>query len=188
MEGQVHATKGTLFCPALSIISHCYMKFILHYCKYRVIHGRKSVDPGLKSALIAQKLKLEAYYHCEDMEFEMKKEDSTVDTIVRPTFLCHDMNELKELIAQERDINLDDCLLKFSIDKGNEKLKCGLNIIEKVSPNTELTKKRARYEEGIAPCLHKSSSANMMQILAMVPSIQESYYNLKIILDNLPGI
>ena len=39
---------------------------------------------------------------------------------------------------------------------------------------------RMKYEDGIAPRAHKSSSASMMQILGMVPDIQESYDNLEI--------
>ena len=141
----------------------------------------------MQAALTEQKLWLEDFYHDEDMEFVHKNEDDTSEVIVRPAFLCHDVPELVNHITHERNVDPQDCLLKFSIDKGHDKLKFGLNIIEKESPDIEPTK-RARYCDGIAPHLHQSTSANRMIILAMVPSIQESYNNLKSILDSLPGI
>ena len=153
---------------------------------YRVVKGRNAIDSGLGTALISQKQELEPYYHHEDVEFEQKDEDGTTEPIVRPTFLCHDMEELAAHVAQERNVELNDCLLKFSIDKGHDKLKAGLSIIEPESLEMN-PRKRARYEDGIAPALHKSTSANRMQIVAMVPSIQESYNNIKTIINNLPG-
>ena len=137
--------------------------------------------------MVGQKRKLEEFYHHKDMEFEHKNEDETIDKVVRPAFFCHDVEELTKKVTQERNVDVKDCLLKFSIDKGHDKLKAGLNVIENESLGITAPK-RARYVDGIAPSLHKSSSANRMQILAMVPSIQESYNNLKKILDNLPGI
>ena len=153
------------------------------------MHGKRSIEPGLKPALIAQKHKLSDYYHHEDVEFQLKNEDDTIEAIHRPTFLCNDVPELLYYVSEERQLDWKECMLKFSIDKGHDKLKVGLNIIEPESFDMEMEpKKRARYDDGIAPALHKSTSSNRMQILAMVPSIQESYENLKILLDNLPGI
>ena len=122
------------------------------------------------------------------MEFQHENEDDTIEAIKRPMFLCHDVPELLYYVTEERQLDWNECMLKFSIDKGHDKLKVGLNIIEPEAIDLDMApKKRARYSDGIAPSLHKSTSANRMMILAMVPSIQESYANLKIILDNLPG-
>ena len=128
------------------------------------------------------------FFHYEDLNFESKKEDETIETIKRPTFLCHDVPELIYYITKERNLDWKECMLKFSIDKGHDKLKAGLNIIEPESRMELDHGKRARYNDGIAPSLHKSGSSNRMQLLAMVPSIQESYANLKILLENLPGM
>ena len=139
--------------------------------------------------MVTQKTLLQDYYHHEELEYELKNDDGMIEPIIRPTFLCHGVPELVNHVAGERGINPNDCLLKFSIDKGHDKIKAGLNIIEKDALDNEGPKaKRARYCDGIAPSLHQSTSANRMQILAMVPSIQESYVNLKSILDNLPGM
>ena len=154
----------------------------------RVVNGRKSIDPGIVTALVARKRKLENYYHVEDMEYEKKNEDDSIDSIILPTFICHDVPEIVKCMGNERNVNPSNCFLKFSIDKGHDKLKAGLNMIEIESLDLECSKaKRVKYEDGIAPSLHKSASANRMQVLAMVPSIQESHKNLKTLIDNLPG-
>ena len=151
--------------------------------------GRESIESNLRVALVSHKLKLEDYFHHEDIEFEHKNDDGTIEKITRPVFLCNDVYELAKFIAQERGLDLNEVLSKFGTDVGKGKLKCGLSIIEEAELDCDSPpKKRAKYEDGIAPALHKSTSANMMQIVAMVPSIQETYNNLKIILDNLPGL
>ena len=123
----------------------------------------------------------------EDVQFVHKNEDGTCETVVRPAVFVHDPSELAKHVAEERNVDIKDCFLKFGIDKGHDKLKFGLNIIETESLHIEHPK-RARYSDGIAPSLHQSTSANRMQILAIVPSVQESYINLKTILDKMPGI
>ena len=134
------------------------------------------------------KLKLGDCFHYEDMEFDSEKE-GIITKVDRPIFLCHDPQELVNCVAQERDIDPNELIFKFSIDKGHDKLKAGLNLIEKGSFELNpIPYKKAKYSDGIAPSLHKSTSANMMQIIAMVPSIQESYTNVKKIIDNLPGM
>ena len=109
--------------------------------------------------------------------------------MIRPTVLCTNVPDLVNRIAEERGIEIKDCDLKFSIDKGNNKLKAGINIIELESLEEPQNKsKRMKYSDGVAPSTHKSSSANTMQILANVEDIPESYENLKIIIENLPGL
>ena len=154
-----------------------------------MIGGRKSIDPGLATALVDQKQILMDYYHPEETEFDYSKNEvGMIETVAGPAFFCDDVEALLGHVAQERNVDLNDCMIKFSIDKGHDKLKVGINVIESESMAMEMPQaKRARYEDGIAPALYKSTSANRMQIVAMVPFIQESYNNLKKIMDNLPG-
>ena len=138
--------------------------------------------------MVEQKYELEAYFHIEDAEFELTKEneDEIMETVIRPVLFCHDVKELVKQVAQERNVDLDDCFIKFSIDTGKGKLIGGISIIEYESLVTEKGK-RARYADGVAPLLRKSASAHRLLVIVMVPSIKESYNNLKLIMDNLPG-
>ena len=62
-----------LFPFSITITTFCHT--------FRVVNGRKSVEPGVKAALTAQKYELEDYYHIEDINYEKKNEDDTIDTI-----------------------------------------------------------------------------------------------------------
>ena len=90
--------------------------------------GRESIESNLRVALVSHKLKLEDYFHHEDIEFEHKNDDGTIEKITRPVFLCNDVYELAKFIAQERGLDLNEVLSKFGTDVGKGKLKCGLRI------------------------------------------------------------
>ena len=123
--------------------------------------------------MVTQKRQLDDYFHCKDVDFQMKDDDDQIETISRPTFLCNDAPDLIHYISEERQLDWNECMLKFQMDKGNNKMKAGLNIIEPEAFERVIErKKRAKYDDGIAPSLHLSTSATRMQILAMVPSIE----------------
>jgi hypothetical protein len=158
----------------------------------RVVAGRSSVEPGFKQVQVAQNRVESEFFHVQNLQFLAKGEDGKDTDLVQPAVLCTDVMKLVRFVIKERDVDPRICLVKLNIDGGRNFFKIGFSLIESASVNLSPIKgKRMRYSDGVAPRQHKSTSADRMQLLAIVPNIAENRHNVQLVLDsltNLPGL
>lgn len=129
--------------------------------------NRKVVEPGLKHVLRKQIHKLDGVFSIE------KKYDS-------PIVYCNDINELLDIVQQERGLCISDTTLKIGIDAGGGFLKVCLNVMcEEVVP----VKRRLSFENGAAG--GKCGGVKKLIILAISPGMQENYENVSRVLKSL---
>ena len=105
-----------------------------------------------------------------------------------PGVICNDVEELVALVLHHRTQSPEDIDVKLGIDGGQGSLKVTLSLTLK--PDSHDTSwsppsKRFQYSDGYGSGDFKDSSVHKTLILALVPTMNESYVNLKMLLDKL---
>ena len=103
-----------------------------------------------------------------------------------PRVYCNDVEELVALVLQHRNQVPNDVDIKLGVDGGQGYLKVTLSITLKPEMKTHtVPEKKSRNGEGYSSQDFKDSSVQNTLILAILPSMNESFVNLKMILDKL---
>jgi hypothetical protein len=157
----------------------------------RVVAGRNAIESGWKEVQTSQHRVLEEFYHVQNLEFSAKDAETKQDIFVsRPAVLCKDVAKLVRHVTATRNVNPAISLVKLNLDGGGDHFKLGFSLIENDSVLQSPVKKRPRasYSDGVASQQAKSTSADRMLLLAVVPDLSENFYNLQLIVDSLPSL
>ena len=102
-----------------------------------------------------------------------------------PIVYCNDIEGLVAIALHHRSQETNDVYIKLGIDGGQGFLKVTLSISLKPElENNKIPTKLSKCD-GYACKYFKDSSINKTIILAILPSLNEKYYNLRLILDKL---
>ena len=165
---------------------------------FRVVAGRKSIEPNLSSSLVERNKSLEYLFNvkCLKMKEKFKGEDKInspdglqldengYKDILREGVFCKDCDDLLKLVVRERGLNPHESDVHVGFDGGQGILKIGFTVTPKDS-NIYNSKGRSSYREGVAAKSAKHSSVKKLIILAAVPNVPENYSNVKLILNEL---
>ena len=137
--------------------------------------NRKIITPDLKKKLIDKSHALDDYYEVKSLSLVAKIAEKTYGKIDAPVVYCVNIEGLVNFVAEER--GADDFELKIGVDGGGGFLKICLNILDS-GEERYVQSKRARYEDGVASHILKSSSVKKLIILAIVPGVAETHENM----------
>ena len=184
-----------------SLILHCIIEIIiLLFCRdntlkevarmIRVEAGRNSVEANFGEKLTERNNTLISFFESRDFDFKVKKKipgnnvKEYIDTKI-PGIICADTEELIALALLYRNASLGDTEIKLGIDGGQGFLKVTASMTQDPSLQEEPTSKRSRYQDGYSSKDFKDTSVHKCLILACIPTMDESYPNLKLIMDSL---
>ena len=135
--------------------------------------GKKSIEPNLKVHLRKKSHIIDHFFTSEKKLFVSKNDKGIEQQIFRPVVYCKDVKGFIDFIATERK-STNNLMYKLGCDGGGGSLKICLNLIEQTDPNSPVKKKsKAGFLD---------SGVKKLFILAIVPSIPENYYNMRVLM------
>lgn len=156
----------------------------------RYAHGRRfAVEGGLKKKLAEKDHVVDDFFSVQQVQFVKIEKEKIVQEDMRWTVLCKDVSGLIKKVKNDRGIcEEDEVLVKIGIDGGGGFLKICLSVFktEKEENPGVPSKRRKRHslEEGVTSGGHgqlKDSGVKRLLLLAVVPSVQENFENLKLL-------
>ena len=129
------------------------------------------------------KLKTKGKKASDEENLENMDEYGLIDT-ERPVVFCQDPKSFIYNIMMERNMDIDNTLIKIGIDDGQGILKINVQITEHGSSG-DCSKSRSKYSDGIAPKMQKLGSVKKLFILLAVPNIPELHENLACLLSEI---
>lgn len=136
--------------------------------------NRKVITPGLKKKLFDKSHTLDEFYDVKCLSLIARIGEKKYGPIEAPVVHCVNIEGLISFVVEER--GADDFELKIGVDGGGGFLKICLNILD--GDERHVQKKRARYEDGVASNIFKSTSVKKLIILAIVPGVAETHENM----------
>ena len=174
----------------------------------RVKGGRKCVETNLKEGLTDRNHKLEDMFCKKDMimkEKPKKKQTNKKDCscvsdcdegeedsqlidgmrdVPRPGVFVKDIDEFTQVLVDQRSLDPSSHEVHFGFDDGQGMLKI-MQIVKEKEPVLGTDIKRSRYSEGVCPKTSKLSSVKKLFVVGLVPDVQELYFNVKSMLEEL---
>ena len=107
-----------------------------------------------------------------------------------PIVYCNHIEELVAMVLHHRSQETNDVDIKLGVDRGQEFLKVTLSITLKPELEKKKVPKKLSKCDGYAWKDFKDSSVHKTIILVILPSLNEKYHNLRIVLDklNIPSL
>jgi hypothetical protein len=102
-----------------------------------------------------------------------------------PIVYCNDIEELVAMVLHHRSQETNDVDIKLGVDGGQGFLKVTLSITLKPELKNNKIPEKLSKSDGYACKDFKDSSVHKTIILAILPSLNEKYHNLRLILDKL---
>nr|XP_047132589.1 uncharacterized protein LOC124811278 [Hydra vulgaris] len=156
----------------------------------RVNGGRKSVEPCYSEKLTEENKNLLFLFDAELMLIQSKQNtgDNKKVCIERtiPGVICNNVDEFVATVLRRRSLEPENVDVKIGVDGGQGYLKVTLSITLK--PELEvhsIEKKRVKYSDEYGFKEFKYTSVHKTLVLAVLPSIDENYANIKMLLDKL---
>nr|XP_047135292.1 uncharacterized protein LOC124812537 [Hydra vulgaris] len=156
----------------------------------RVNGGRKSVEPYYSEKLTEENKNLLFLFDAELMLIQSKQNtgDNKKVCIERtiPGVICDNVDEFVATVLRRRSLEPENVDVKIGVDGGQGYLKVTLSITLK--PELEvhsIEKKRVKYSDEYGFKEFKYTSVHKTLVLAVLPSIDENYANIKMLLDKL---
>ena len=143
--------------------------------------GGCKVEPNFRQALSARGKMLDDWYEVKLIPQTIKDPDDPDNkiTVQKHAVLCKDVNAYITFLEQKRDSNeTSDVIYRIGIDGGQKFLKVCLNIVDKSMPASPRLSRSAKKR-------FADSGVKRLHILGLVHDTEESYENVKEILDNL---
>ena len=135
--------------------------------------GRKGIESNAFKTNLERSHGLEKFYESESVEFEKiitLGNKKIKETIVKDLVYVKDPSDLIVHLCEERELVLQDAVVRIGIDGGQSSMKVVMNIFDPEHPERQ-------DQDG-----QKYTGVNKMIVLALVRDIQETYSNLEIIL------
>ena len=127
-------------------------------------------------------------YSCESDCYDGNQEGILVDgarEVKQPGVFVKDIYEFTQFVVDQRSLDPSSYEVHFGLDDGQGLLKIMEIIKEKDSVLETEDKKRSRYTDGVCQKSSKLSSVKKMFVVGLVPNIQELYFNVKAMLDEI---
>ena len=161
----------------------------------RVVNGRNSVEPNIQSKLVERNHRYDDLFEIKTLEMKQKvkkgEENNNKDldqsgcrTVFRTGVVCSDPDRLVQTKIAEEGLNVHKALVKVGLDGGQGMLKVAATVEEFDKENFEPDKKFS-YKNGPVFKQFKDGSVKKLVPLAVFPNVSETYYNVKIILDQM---
>ena len=135
--------------------------------------GRKGVESNAFEKIFEKSHRLEKFYTTETLEFEniVKIGNKKVkQSVMKDLVFVNDPSELIFHVCKERNMTVQDTIVRLGIDGGQSSLKVVINIFNPDEPDSA------------GPDGQKFTGVNKMIVLALVRDIQETHSNLETIL------
>ncbi|XP_065653060.1 uncharacterized protein LOC136080373 [Hydra vulgaris] len=148
--------------------------------------GRKSVESGFNIKLIENNEIIGNLFNCDKLPLLLKlKESEELVEKDTPIVYCNDIEELVAMVLHHRSQETNDVDIKLGVDGGQGFLKVTLSITLKPELKNNKIPEKLSKSDGYACKDFKDSSVHKTIILAILPSLNEKYHNLRLILDKL---
>jgi hypothetical protein len=146
----------------------------------RLKMGRAAVDQGFHEKQIEHNNQYEEYFSAELMEFEGKEGEK----VTKPLVYCNALGEFIDHVEENRGGRRGK-KRKLGGDSGKGFLKLTLTLYDDESIIEDRPAKKARRsrEEGICGTYAEETGQRMILLLAVLPTVAESPYNLKKLID-----
>ena len=139
-----------------------------------VTKNRHIVLPNLREHIVQSSHALDSMFTVVLASLKCKVAKDKYENVDTPVVYCTDIDSLIDTVIEER--GSENFELKLGIDGGGGFLKVCLNIVSLDEKTT--TSKRARYSDGVASKLFKSTSVKKLIILALAPGVLETHQNM----------
>ena len=148
-----------------------------------VILGQKKLEPYLQDALIDRNHKLEDVFSLQKAVFTHKTKAGE-EEVNRPVIVAN-IPALITLLIESRNLDPDNHLIQLGLDGGQSVLKFCLIVQDDVTGLQEPPRQRARHKDGIGSGDSKLSSVKKLLIIGAAPNTEESWGNLRKMMDML---
>ena len=156
---------------------------------YRTWKGRNSFERGALDKLKEDDKALEHYFTSKAVLIDSSNKCERMDEtkVERILVYCHDLSGLIDHICKHRGfISGDKYFIKIGIDGGGSFLKVCINIETFDESSKEDNQNRKwSYAAGACSKDFKDSGVRKLMIIGIIEDVQESYDNLKVILDQI---
>lgn len=143
------------------------MSQMLRYEKFiRGVFGRGALEPRVHEKIIESSHEFDDFFDVATMEFELKEKNKDATLVKRPVVYVQDAKDFIQNLHGKMSLDMEKTFLKVGIDNGQGFLKMCLLIVNK--------------ESNVF-----ANSVKEVEILAVVPDVQESYKNVKILWDKI---
>lgn len=134
--------------------------------------SRKVIEGSMKEKIRQKNRRLEDLFAVKDGNFvNVQEASNTRENYERNFVVCNDLEALVQKIIEERSIREDDMLIRIGMDGGGGFMKICLSIFNlNEGDESEQIRMTARF---------KNSGVKRTIIIALVPDVQENYYNIK---------
>ena len=153
----------------------------------RVAKGRKSIESNFIPKERQRKKCLEDFFSVIIMPIDVTNSKKNPRQ-ERAVVYCNDVQGLLEFIREKRGFHPNtEYFIKVGIDAGQGflKISCTLEKVMSVESSPGKKKQRSTYSQGMCPEKFKDGGVNKLIVLVMAQNAQESYHNLKSMLDLL---
>ena len=143
--------------------------------------NRKVICPNLRNKIEVSSHRLDEIYTVVGANLKAKVSKDVYQNVDTPVVYCTNIDMLLETVIEERGGN-DNFELKLGIDGGGGFIKICLNVVDLDEDfSVSSSSKRARYSDGVAKKLFKSTSVRKLIILALAPGVLETHENMFIL-------
>ena len=154
---------------------------------YRSWKGRNSFESGALDKLKEDDRALEHYFTSTVVLMDSSNKSERMDEtkVERVLVYCHNFSGLIDHICKQRGfVSGDKYFIKIGIDGGGSFLKVCINI-EKFDESSKDDKQNKKWSYAAGACSKdfKDSGVRKLMIIGIIEDAQESYDNLKVILD-----
>ena len=103
--------------------------------RYRAIHGRNSIESGLKSALVESGEICKDFFQWQNFNFEERDSlTGEMTEVSKPFIFCSDTMSFIDFVKNQRNIE-SDFVTHIGIDGGGGSIKVTLNLVPSSNPN-----------------------------------------------------
>ena len=141
----------------------------------RVATGkRKAIEPGFQSKMRVKNRRLSDYFESKKCVFRYVSKKEKIDyNFEEHVVVCKDINELMDLIIEERKLKDDEILVRIGMDGGGGFMKFVVSIFELNAAGGSKKRGEKIFDR------FKHSGVKKLIILGTAPEIQENYVNIK---------
>lgn len=164
--------------------SLCILLNFIFICFYFSLLGQSNVESRLESSLTASNKLLENIFSISSLAM-LKKSINGKETEENMPVVTADIPALVAFLVQQRNLDPEDMELQLGLDGGQGILKVCLLVYQAVDSEKFSGMKRMKYSDGVGGRMAKMTSVKRLMVIAAAPGVEESWHNIKTILDKL---
>ena len=134
----------------------------------RAAAGPSSIESNLRKNLHEFDPQQDEFFDIKQLTYIHKEKQVVLSTTSKDTIICSDINEFTNRVIEERKINQNNLLVEIGMDGVGGFMKICLSLFDVEEDARQVGKK------------FKDSGVEKLFILAIAPSVQENYENVKL--------